>query len=96
MDALPKISPDRLKALLHQQVDEFAEKLVDEANAAAAGRLIADSEEGVRRLIQAFGQSAYEALLQQKIDAAEASFPPSGGNDDRPRQPPSGAKTSAE
>ena len=28
-------------------------------------------------LIEEFGQAAYQAAVQQKIDAAEAAFPPS-------------------
>ena len=80
MEELPRISADQLKSFLHAHVDEFAERMVDAVNEAAPGRLIADSEELARELILEFGRSAYEALLQQKIDAAEASFPPSGGD----------------
>jgi hypothetical protein len=82
MHGLPKISAIKLKELLHSQVDEFAEKLVDSVNEAEPGRLIADSEEEVRKLIHEFGQAAYQAALQQKVDAAEAAFSPSGGNSD--------------
>lgn len=96
MDALPRISPEQLKSFLHGHVDEFAERMVEQVNAAAPGRLIADSEEGVRQLIHEFGRSAYEALLQQKIDAGEASFSPSGGDRDRPGQRSGGAETAAE
>ncbi len=80
MEELPRISADQLKNFLHAHVDEFAERMVDAVNEAAPGRLIADSEEPARELILEFGRSAYEALLQQKIDAAEASFSPSGGD----------------
>lgn len=83
MEELPRISPEKLKALLHNCVDEFAEKMIDNVNAAQWGRLVADSEEGARQLIHEFGRAAYEAALQQKIDAAEASFSPSGGSGDR-------------
>jgi len=57
MDALPRISPEQLKAFLHGHVDEFAEKMVEQVNAAASGRLIADTEKGVRKLIHEFGRS---------------------------------------
>ena len=83
MEELPRISPAKLKSFLHNRVDEFAEQMIDQVNSAAWGQLIADSEEGARRLIHEFGRAAYEAALQQKIDAAEASFSPSGGNGDR-------------
>ncbi|NOX57130.1 MAG: hypothetical protein GXP27_22395 [Planctomycetes bacterium] len=80
MEGWPRISADELKTFLHAHVDEFAERMVEAVNEAAPGRLIADSEERAREFILEFGRSAYEALLQQKIDAAEASFSPSGGD----------------
>ena len=83
MDELPRISPENLKTFLHNCVDEFAEKMIENVNSAAFGQLIAESEEGARQLIHEFGKAAYQAALQQKIDAAEASFPPSAGNGDR-------------
>lgn len=82
MSGLPQISPIKLKAFLHARVDEFAEKLADRMNQAQPGRLIADTEEEVRKWIHEFGQAAYQAALQQKVDAAEAAFSPSGGNSD--------------
>jgi len=96
MDALPRISAEQLKSFLHGHVDEFAEKMVEQVNAAAPGRLIADSEEGVRKLIHEFGRSAYEALLQQKVDAAEASFSPSRGSLDGRGDGAAGAQAAAE
>jgi hypothetical protein len=84
MHGLPQISAIKLKEFLHGQVDEFAEKMVDSMNQAQPGRLIADSEELARKLIHEFGQAAYQAALQQKVDAAEAAFSPSGGNSDGP------------
>ena len=82
MEELPPISAARLKALLHDKVDAFAEDLVRSINAAKPGRLIADSEEPVREAIHDWGRVAFEALVQEKIAAAEAAFPPSGGPHD--------------
>jgi len=96
MEELPKISPEKLKSFLHSRVDEFAEELAETVNSAEFGRLIADSEEGARRLIRAFGRAAFEAAVQERVDAAEASFPPSGGNSDGSRGPATGAETSSE
>lgn len=90
MHGLPRISAIKLKEFLHSQVDELAEKLVDSVNEAEPGRLIADSEERVRKGIHEFGQAAYQAVLQQKVDAAEAAFSPSGGNADGPGHGPDG------
>jgi len=86
MDELPPISAAKLKALLHGKVDEFAESLVRSINAAQPGRLIADSEEPVREAIHDWGRVAFEALVQEKIAAAEAAFPPSGGPSERPEK----------
>jgi len=80
MDALPKLSAEQiyqLKRRMHEQIEQFADKLIESVEGAAVGRLIADSEEPVRKAIQEFGEAAYQAALQQKVDAAEAAFPPS-------------------
>ena len=82
MHGLPQISAIQLKEFLHSQVEELAEKLVESMNQAQPGRLIADTEEIARKLIHEFGQAAYQAALQQKVDAAEAAFSPSAGSDD--------------
>lgn len=96
MHGLPKISAIKMKEFLHARVDEFAEELVESLNQAQPGRLIADSEEVVRKLIHEFGQAAYQAALQQKVDAAEAAFSPSGGNSDGPSHGPSGEQAVAQ
>lgn len=96
MDVLPEISAANLKAFLHAHVDEFADKLVDCMNQAQPGRLIADTEEFTRKFIQEFGQAAYQAALQEKVEAAEAAFPPSRGNTDRPGDGATGDQTPTE
>ena len=86
MDALPKLSAEQIQQLkrrLHEQVDQFADKLVASVEGATVGRLIADSEEPARKAIQEFGEAAYQAAVQQKIDAAEAAFPPSAQRRER-------------
>lgn len=90
MQGLPQVSVGTVKEFLHSRVDELAEKLVESMNQAQPGRLIADTEEVVRKLIHEFGQAAYQAALQQKVDAAEAAFPPSGGNEDGSGHGPAG------
>jgi hypothetical protein len=63
MDELPPISAAKLKALLHDNVDAFAEELVRSINAAKPGRLIADSEEPVRDAIHDGGCVAFTAIV---------------------------------
>jgi isopentenyl diphosphate isomerase/L-lactate dehydrogenase-like FMN-dependent dehydrogenase len=83
MEAFPKISAEELKRFLHSKVDDVAEKIIDSMNAAGVGELIANTEEPVRKTLHDFGRAAFEAAVQQKLNAAEAAFPPSGGRDDR-------------
>jgi hypothetical protein len=84
MDELPKISAEALKVFLRGKVDEIAEKVIDAVNEAEPGRLIADSEEQVRDIMGDLRRAVFEAAVQQKVDAAEAAFPPSAGSKDRP------------
>ena len=77
MDELPPVSPEKLKAFLHGQVDVLAEQLMATMNAAKPGRLIADTEEQFRDVGKEFMRLAYEVAVQQKVIAAEAAFSPS-------------------
>ena len=87
MDEVPSISAAQLKALLHEKVDDVAERIVAAVNAAAPGRLIADSEEPVRQAMAELTKAAYEAALQQRVDAAEAAFSPSARQQQRKETP---------
>lgn len=96
MSQLPRVSPERLKAQLHGMVDDLAEQIVQSMNTARVGHLIDDTEELVRQAGHEFLRAAYQAALQHKIDAAEASFPPSGDHDDRSGDPSSREETAAQ
>jgi hypothetical protein len=65
-------------------------------NQARVGHLIDDTEEPVREAGREFLRAAFEKALQQKIDAAEASFSPSGGDDGRSAHPAAGPQTDAQ
>lgn len=80
---LPNVSPEKLKTTLQGLVEELSEKIARSVNAARYGHLINDSEEPVRQAGHEFLRAAFEAALQQKIDAAEASFSPSEDDSDR-------------
>ena len=79
MDGTPKVSVESLRTFLHGRVDDIAEMLADAVDSARPGHLINDSEEIVRVAMDELRRAAYEAAIQQKIDAAEAAFPPSSG-----------------
>lgn len=96
MEQLPWVSPEGLKNELQGMVDELAEQIMASMNAAQPGRLIDDSEEPVRQAGREFMRAAFEKAVQQKIDAAEASFPPSGDDHDRSAHSATGDQTTAE
>jgi hypothetical protein len=73
----------RLRASLEDDLQRCLEKVAKSVTEAADGRWIADSEEISRDALQEFAQLAYQKAMQQKIEAAEAAFSPSGGRNDR-------------
>jgi len=79
MEKSPKISAETLGKLLLEKCPELAEKIVAAINSAPDGNWIGGSEEQVRDAGHAFVRAAFEAALQQKVEAAEAAFPPSAG-----------------
>lgn len=76
MDKLPWVSAAALKRDLHGTVDGLAESIMGSMNAARLGHLINDTEEPVRQAGHEFLRAAFEAAIRQKINAAEAAFPP--------------------
>lgn len=74
---LPWVSPEKLKEQLRGMVDGLAEEIMGSLNTARKGELINDSEEPVRQAGHEFIRAAFEAAVQHKLDALEASFSPS-------------------
>lgn len=62
-------------------VDESIRAVMSAVNAARDGHLIDDSEVAVNDLMNDLKRRVYEAALQARIDATEASFSPSGPGD---------------
>ena len=93
---VPNISAEKLKSTLLGLFEELSEKITQSVNDARLGHLIDDSEEPVRQAGHEFLRAAFEAALQQKIDAAEASFSPSGDDPDRSRHQTSGNQENAQ
>jgi hypothetical protein len=81
---LPKVDRAALGARLLAEFERTVEAVVDAVDAAAAGRLIRDSEESARVALDGFRAKVYEAVLQAKVAAAEAAFSPSGQRDRPP------------
>jgi hypothetical protein len=74
---LPKLDRAALRAKLLAEFERTVESVADAVDRAPAGRVIRDSEEPARVALDQFRAAVYEAVLQGKVDAAEAAFPPS-------------------
>jgi hypothetical protein len=96
MDQLPWVSPEKLKQELHGMVDQFAQQVMASMNGARVGHLIDDTEEPVREAGHEFLRVVFEKALQQKIDAAEASFSPSAGDGPRSAHQAASGQTHAQ
>ena len=83
MDAAPKVSPKQFSEGLRSEMEMFLESVMESVNEAADGEWIAGSEEQVRNLAAEFRERVFQEAVQQRIDAAEAAFPPSAGNSHR-------------
>lgn len=82
-DALPKLDREKLVEELLAEAERTVNEVADAVDDAPAGRLIRDSEEPARDALDRFRQVVYERVLQAKVNAAEAAFPPSGQRGDR-------------
>jgi len=87
-DALPKLDRDRLMRELLAEAERTVNEVADAVDEAPAGRVIRDSEERARDALDRFRQVVYQRVLQAKIDAAEAAFPPSAQRGHRQAETP--------
>lgn len=74
---LPKLDRAALRAGLLAEFEQTVEAVADAVDNAPSGRLIRDSEEPARVALDRFRAKVYEAVVQGKMDAAEAAFSPS-------------------
>lgn len=77
MDALPKLDREAYRQQMRAEFERVLNEVADAVDEAPKGRVICDSEERARDALDRFRQIAYQKALQGKIDAAEATFPPS-------------------
>jgi hypothetical protein len=77
METSPRVPPERFAESMKQEFEEFAKQVMEAVNDAPDGQWIAGSEEEVRDLCAAMRQRVFEKALQNRVDAAEAAFPPS-------------------
>jgi hypothetical protein len=76
------MSPEKFLEAMQPKLDEAMGRVADAVNEAPTGGVIAGSEEQVRDVFATLRQEAYELALQMRVDAAEASFSPSGQRQD--------------
>jgi hypothetical protein len=81
--SLPKLDRAALRARLLADFERTVESVAEAVDNAPCGRLIRDSEEPARVALDAFRAKVYEAVMQGKVDAAEAAFSPSEERHDR-------------
>lgn len=82
METSPRVSPPQFAESMKQEFEEFAKEVMEAVNDAPDGQWIAGSEEQVRELSAEMRRKVFERALQQRVDAAEAAFPPSAPPDD--------------
>jgi hypothetical protein len=82
MSQSPRVPPEQFVESMREEVDEFLEEIMKTVNEAPDGEWISGSEEQVRDLTGAMRQRIFERAMQQRVDAAEAAFPPSAPSDD--------------
>lgn len=82
MEPSPRVPPQQFAESMKQEFEEFAKQVMEAVNDAPDGQWIAGSEEQVRDLCAEMRQKVFERAMQQRVDAAEAAFPPSASPDD--------------
>jgi len=81
METSPRVSPQQFAESMKGEFEEFAKHVMEAVNDAPDGQWIAGSEEQVRDLCAAMRRKVFERAVQQRVDAAEAAFPPSAPSD---------------
>lgn len=82
-EKLPELDREEVMRELLAEAERTVNEVADAVDNAPAGRVIADSEEPARDALDRFRQVVYERVLQAKVDAAEAAFPPCAQCGDR-------------
>jgi hypothetical protein len=66
---------------MKDETEQYVKDVMEAVNKAPDGAWIAGSEERVRDLSAEMRRKVFERALQQRVDAAEAAFPPSAPSD---------------
>jgi hypothetical protein len=82
MDTTPRVPPEQFAESMKQEMEHYLKEVMEAVNEAPDGQWIAGSEERVRDLSAAMRRRVFEKAVQQRVDAAEAAFPPSARSED--------------
>jgi hypothetical protein len=82
MNPKPRVPPEQFVESMKEEMDQYLKEVMEAVNQARDGEWIAGSEERVRDLSAAMRRRVFERAVQQRVDAAEAAFPPSAPSDD--------------
>lgn len=82
METSPRVSPEQFAESMKQEFEQFAKEVMEAVNDAPDGQWIVGSEEQVRQLSAEMRRKVFERAVQQRVDAAEAAFPPSAPSND--------------
>jgi hypothetical protein len=77
MSPKPRVQPEQFVESMKEEMDQYLREVMEAVNTARDGEWIAGSEERVRDLSAAMRRRVFERAVQQRVDAAEAAFPPS-------------------
>ena len=76
MSQSPQVPPKQFVEVMREEVNQHLEQIMEAVNQAPDGAWISGSEEQVRDIAAAMRQCIFEQAVQQRVDAAEAAFPP--------------------
>jgi hypothetical protein len=79
MAGLAKVSEQEFVRAMRAETERVMAEVMRAVNDAPEGAWINDSEVKVLDAMAELRRVAFERALQMRVDAAEASFPPSGG-----------------
>jgi hypothetical protein len=82
MSPSPKVPPQAFAESMRGEMEQYVQQVMEAVNDAPDGAWIAGSEEQVREITAEMRRLIFERAVQQRVDAAEAAFPPSARSDD--------------
>jgi hypothetical protein len=81
MNPTPRVPPEQLVESMKEEIEQYVKEVMETVNQAPDGEWIAGSEERVRELSAEMRRRIFERAVQQRVNAAEAAFPPSTSSD---------------